>query len=212
MTRTAVVAGCTGLIGQFLLRRLAISPAYGRVIALSRREPEMAPRIEWLKSDFADLSGLPTAVGTVDDAYCCLGTTTALAGSAGLADVDLRMVVDFARAARTAGARRFMVVSALGASAMSPFLYSRLKARMEREVAKLGFEAVHVFRPSLLVGPRPQPRFWEDFFEKSVMPVVTPLLVGPMRPLRPVAGDAVAKAMVDAAQTPFKGRKIHHLG
>lgn len=212
MSRTAVIAGCTGLVGQFMLRRLSISPAYARVIALARREPEMAPRIEWLKTDFGDLSGLPGRVGQVDDAYCCLGTTTAKAGTTGLADVDCRMVVDFAKAARAAGAKRFMVVSALGASSLSPFLYSRLKARMEHEVSKLGFESVHIFRPSLLVGVRAEPRFWEDFFEKSVMPVLKPLLAGPLSPLRPVAGDAVARAMLEAAQSPFKGRKIHHLG
>lgn len=210
MARTAVLAGATGLVGRFLLRRLAIAPEYDRVYALARHEPEYEPRVQWLRTDFANLDAVCAPLAP-DDVYCCLGTTAAKAGPAGLEDVDYRMVVDLAKATRAAGAKQFIVVSALGASSLSPAHYSRVKARMESAVSRLGFEAVHIFRPSLLIGPRTEERFWEDLFEKSIMPVVTPLLIGPLKSLRPVAGDTVAAAMVAAALKPAKGRKIHHL-
>jgi len=210
MSRSAMLAGATGMVGQFLLRRLTMSPHYSRVIAIGRREPESGTRAEWLRTDYGNLAALGDKLA-VDDVYCCLGTTTAKSGYDGLEAIDYGMVLELARATRAQGAKRFMVISALGASTVSPSHYSRIKGRMEADVAKLGFEAVHFFRPSLLVGARTEKRFWEDFFLKSVMPVVNPLLVGPLKSLHPVGADAVARAMLEAAFKPLQGRHVHHL-
>ena len=60
----------------------------------------------------------------VDDVFCCLGTTRRAAGSAAaFRRVDLDYVVAFARLAKRAGARRFLLVSSLGASTRSRLLY-----------------------------------------------------------------------------------------
>jgi len=211
MHRTALVAGATGLVGDLLLRRLVLHPDYGAARALCRRQPDDDPRVEWVPTDFTNLDELGDRLA-VDDVYCCLGTTRQKAGGlAAFEAVDYGMVVDLARATRKAGANRFIVISALGASRFSPFFYLRVKARMEHEVSRLGFDAVHILRPSLLKGFRPEFRFWEDFWLNTVMPWASELMLGPLEPLQPIDGDVVARSMIELAIRGRSGVHVHHL-
>jgi uncharacterized protein YbjT (DUF2867 family) len=211
MTRIALVAGPTGLIGRSLLQRLLHDPAYTEVRALSRRALSLQhPRLRVHLTDYADLAALGDALA-VDDVFCCLGTTLADAGSrAAFEDVDLRMVVDLSRAARRAGAQQFLVVSAVGASRHSLAFYSRVKGRMEAAVSALGYPAVHILRPSLLLGERAQPRPAEDAAQR-LMPRISPLLRGPLARYRAVAGSDVAEAMQRLALRGSPGVHVHHL-
>jgi uncharacterized protein YbjT (DUF2867 family) len=211
MTRIALVAGPTGLIGSSLLQRLLHDPAYAEVRALSRRPlTERHARLRVLLTDYADLDALGDALA-VDDVFCCLGTTLSAAGSrAAFEDVDYRMVADLARAARRAGAHQFLVVSAVGASRHALAFYSRVKGRMEAAVSALDYAAVHILRPSLLLGERTQSRPAEEAAQK-LMPKISPLLRGPLARYRPVAGGEVAEAMQRLALRGSPGVHIHHL-
>jgi uncharacterized protein YbjT (DUF2867 family) len=76
---------------------------------------------------------------TAGDAFCARGTTMKAAGSrAAFRRVDFDYIVAFARAALAAGARRFMLVSAIGANARSTIFYLRVKGETEEAVAALG--------------------------------------------------------------------------
>lgn len=214
MKRRAVVAGATGLVGRHLLARLLRDPAYAEICILARRPLEQAdPRLMILISDFSNraaLSALAPALGA-DDVYCCLGTTLARAGSRpAFADVDERMVVDFAAAACTAGARQFIVVSAIGASERSLSFYSRVKGRMEKAVAALDFEAVHIMQPSLLLGARDEHRRGEALAQ-SFAPMLQSLARGPLRRYRPIGADEVAEAMLRVALRGQRGVHVHAL-
>lgn len=210
MARTAVVAGGTGLIGRLLVQDLLDSREYSRVIVLARRAlPQASPKLTTLVTAFDDLDRLVPKLGA-DDAYCCLGTTQGKAGRAGLERVDHGMVLDFARAVHAAGVRRFVVVSAIGASPHSPSFYSRVKARMERDVAAVGFEAVHIVRPSLLLGARAERRPAERLAQK-LSPLLSPLFVGRLRKYRPIAAADVAAALRQLALQGASGVHIHDL-
>lgn len=211
MSRTALVAGPTGLIGSLLLRRLLADPAYTEVRVLSRRPlREHDPKLQVIVSDYHDLQS-HIAQLAVDDVFCCLGTTRRKAGSrAAFEDVDLRMVVELAQTCRLAGARQFLVVSAVGASAQSLAFYSRVKGRMEAEVAALDFEAVHLLRPSLLLGAR-QERRPAEALGQIIAPLLVPLLSGPLARYRPVDADDVAAAMHQLALSERPGIQRHHL-
>ena len=63
-------------------------------------------------------------------------------------------MVNIARAARTAGATRLAVVSAIGADPTSRIFYNRVKGEMEVAVMQLGYESIVVAEPSLLLGDR----------------------------------------------------------
>ena len=101
--------------------------------------------------DFASLSALPK----VDECYIALGTTIKVAGSqAAFIALDLDAVVVVAIAAKTAGATKFGVVSAMGADAKSSVFYNRTKGEMELALASLGLKSLVIARPSLLDGDR----------------------------------------------------------
>ena len=211
MTRTALVAGGTGLTGSLLLRQLAADPDYVQVRAMGRRAPAYdAGKIRLLVTGFDKLEGLSPELA-VDDVFCCLGTTLKKAGSlAAFERVDYHMVVDLARAAHKAGARQFIVMSAAGTSATSPAPYSRVKARMEAAVSEIPFEAVHILRPSLILGSRAERRPAEHIAQ-IVAQLLSPLLVGPLRKYRAVQAADIASAMITVAKSGARGVHVHHL-
>ncbi len=211
MTRTALVAGATGLIGGILIRQLASRNDYSEVRVIGRRPPNYdAGTIRFVQSSFERLDDMAEVL-KVDDVYCCLGTTLRKAGSlAAFERVDYHMVVDLARAAHKAGAKRFIVVSAAGSSPNSPAPYSRVKARMEQAVSEVPFESVHLLRPSLILGDRTERRPAERVAQ-ILAPLLSPLMVGPLKKYRPIHAKDVASAMVSLATRGEPGVHVHHL-
>jgi uncharacterized protein YbjT (DUF2867 family) len=203
--RTALVAGATGLVGRELLAQLSADASQARIIALARRAPlTLPPRCESLVVDFdrLDTLDLPAA----DDAYCALGTTIKTAGSKErFRRVDFDYCLAFAKAARRAGVRRFCIVTSLGASASSGVYYSRVKGEIEAAVGAIGFEALHVFRPSLLAGDRAEWRLGERL-TLGILAPVTALI--PAR-YRPIHARVVARAMCVAAHNANTGITVH---
>ena len=211
MARIAVVAGATGLVGSLLLRQLAESHDYAEIRVLGRRPPaHEAGKVRFIATDFSDLQAHAAELA-VDDVFCCLGTTIRAAGSRPAFErVDYHMVVDLARIAQKAGARRFLVVSAVGASEHSAAFYSRVKGRMEKAVNQLPFEAVHIVRPSLLLGERKESRPGEKLGQR-VAPLLSPFMLGPLAKYRAVSADEVAAALLELARSPARGAQVHHL-
>ena len=211
MPRIALVAGATGLVGQLLVQRLLASGAYDRIKLLTRRALSIDDaRIENVISDYSDLGALGKKL-QADDVFCCLGTTLKKAGSrAAFERVDYQMVVDLARAAHAQGAKQFMVVSAAGTAEHSPSFYSRVKAHMERDVSTVGYDAVHIVRPALLIGAREESRPAEHI-SQMIMPLFNPLLIGGMKKYRSVRGEDVADALLQLARRETRGVHIHHL-
>lgn len=207
-SRTALIAGATGLVGRALLPLLLAGKRYRHVHVLLRRpvaDLETDRKLQVHQVDFAHLPPLPA----VDDVYITLGTTIKLAGSeAAFRRVDFDFVVDTARAARACGATRLGVVSALGADAKSRAFYNRVKGEMEGAVARLGFESVVIARPSLLLGDRAAlgqpPRQGEIWASR---------LLGPLRSLvpkgvRPIPARAVASALLAATLAAKPGVRV----
>ena len=144
-----LIAGATGLIGHALVQGWAGPGTLHLLVRRPFAPPVGACQVHVV--DFSHLPGLPRA----EEAWCCLGTTIAQAGSqAAFRAVDLDAVVSFAQAARAAGVSRFGVVSALGASPESRTFYNRVKGDMEAAVAAIGFDRLVIARPSLLAGDR----------------------------------------------------------
>ena len=209
--RTALLAGATGLVGGHLLRRLLADPRYRRVIAVSRKELGIEhPKLRPLITDFDAIEAAIAGLGeTVDDAFCALGTTINAAGSRdAFRRVDFGYVVAFARAARAAGARRLMFVSAIGAGTRSAIFYLRVKGETEEALAALGYPALHIFRPGLLLGDRAELRPREAL-GMVLAPFLNPLMLGPAKAYRSIPADTIAAAMITAARTGRTGRHIH---
>jgi len=206
--RIALVVGATGLIGGHCLRLLLDHPAYTRVVALVRRAlPAQPDRLEQRIVDFDRLEAM--APLQVTDAFCALGTTIRKAGSQeAFRKVDYGYAKAAAELAVKSGARRLALVSSVGADPGSSNDYLRVKGELERAVEALPIEAVHVLRPSFLLGERSERRTGEAVGIAAARAVKFALVCG-LRKYRPIEAETVAKAMVAAALHGEPGRHVH---
>jgi uncharacterized protein YbjT (DUF2867 family) len=203
--RIALVAGANGLVGGYLVQALVDAPDYSRVFALTRRpygreHPKLANRIVAFSRLGEQLKGL-----VAHDAFCCLGTTIAVAGSQeAFREVDVDTVLQFAQVARASGATRFVVVSSVRASLDSKNFYLRTKGEMEEAIASVGFASLDILQPGLLLGPRKESRPTEAL-GRLLAPLLNPFLTGPREALRAIPAETVARAMLGAARRGSRG-------
>lgn len=212
MAKSALLLGATGLIGSNLLRILLESPRYTNVTVITRKSLAINnPKLkQLLVSDFSTLTDkLYEHAYMVDDVFCCLGTTIKKARSRQrFLQVDFEYPVAAARQAHKFGARQFLVVSALGAYANSPFFYNRVKGSLEQALGEIGFSELHIFRPSLLLGTRQEFRLGEAT-AAFIAKVISPLLSGGLKKYRPIPASVVAMAMYQAARSEKGGLSIY---
>lgn len=202
---TVLLAGASGLVGGQVARGLAMP---GRRLLMPLRRPQArllaltgAEPLPWPLSE-----PLPR----IDLAISALGTTIASAGSRdAFRAVDLDAVLAVARAAQQAGARRFGLVSALGADPRSAVFYNRVKGEAEAALEGLGFEQLVIVQPSLLLGDREalgQRHRPGETIAQRLAPWLAPLT--PAR-FRPVTAEQVATGLLQALAS--RGPGLHRL-
>jgi uncharacterized protein YbjT (DUF2867 family) len=211
--RIVMVLGATGLVGGELLRQLLGSREVARVVAPGRRlvalppavPREHAAKLDARVVDFDRLERTAEAFNGVSQIFCALGTTIRQAGSQErFRRVDHDYPVEAARLGLRLGARHFLLVSAIGADAGSRVFYNRVKGEVERDIRSLGYRAVTIVRPSLLLGERGEFRLGEEVAK----------LVGRLAPRRwaPVHVRDVARVLVDAAERDESGVRVVESG
>jgi uncharacterized protein YbjT (DUF2867 family) len=153
--RDVWIVGATGLVGREAVLALLEAPSVARVLTVVRRPSGVThPKLSERVVDFETLSTALTGEHA-DVAICGLGSTIKQAGSQEqFRHIDFDYALSFAQAAKAAGARHFIVVTALGANASSRVFYNRVKGELESALTGLGFEALTIVRPSLLIGDR----------------------------------------------------------
>jgi uncharacterized protein YbjT (DUF2867 family) len=200
---SVALLGATGLVGRHTLDMLSADPHFTRVVVLARRKfaEAMAPRVEAHILDLDRLGERPDLLG-VDQVICALGTTIKAVGGSRerFRAVDHGIPLAAARLALQQGARHFLLVSAIGASARSRFFYNRVKGELEDALRTLGFRSVTIVRPSLLLGARTEFRPAEAVAKRLAWLV-------PGR-YRPVHARDVAAALVRAAKEDVPGLTI----
>ena len=204
--KTALVAGSTGLIGTALIKVLVQSQRYREVKAITRRDLSVTdPKLKPLVVDYRALEESRAEL-QADDVFCCLGTTMAKAKSKeNFREVDYSFPLALAHASRAVNAKQFLLVSALGADKDAKIFYNRVKGETEQAISRIGFECVHIFRPSLLLGPRTESRSAEDaakFFYR-IFGFIIPDKYKAIEAIR------VAGAMLHFAALEKKGTFIH---
>ncbi len=158
--KTALIAGATGLVGSFLLEELLEENYYQKVTILVRKPVDKYhPKLEQIVFDFDHPD---KDVVVADDVYCCLGTTIKKAGSKeAFRRVDFTYPLELAKMAHENGTNNFAVVTAIGSGEKSMFFYNKVKGELEKELKKIPFKGLYIFRPSMLLGPRKEYRFGE---------------------------------------------------
>ena len=202
--KTALVAGPSGLIGGQLLSLLLENSRYAKIIAISRKPLELThPKLENVVLDFAYIKQHSQAL-RCDDIFCCLGTTIKKTKEA-FRKLDFDYPVELARIGKEQGAEKYLLVSALGANKNSSLFYNQVKGEVEDAISKIEIPALHIFRPSLLVGPRAEQRGGEEA-AKWVYNIF-----GFAIPAKYMAIESikVARAMIFLSQEKVKGVLIH---
>ncbi|MEJ7647128.1 MAG: NAD(P)H-binding protein [Chryseolinea sp.] len=205
--KSALIAGATGLIGNQLLQMLLSSERYSKVTAIVRNKISDHPKLNQVSINLGD----PHAYGGLyaDDVFCCLGTTIAKAGSKEkFREVDFEYPLALARTMKAAGASQYLLVSALGAKKDSSIFYNQVKGEVEDSVINAGYQCVHIFRPSLLLGDRKEKRSGEE--AAKVFYKIFGFLI-PSK-YKSIESRAVANAMRHFASRDQKGTFIHESG
>lgn len=208
MSKTALIAGATGLVGGCLLRELLDSGLFKKVIVIGRNtvgytHPRLVERLV-----IYNKLGQSDSIFKVDAVFCCLGTTLREAGSREqFRLIDFEYCHRIASLARAQSVPEFHILSSLGADPESAFFYSRVKGEIEQAVRQLGFRRMFIYRLSLLLGRRAQGRPWEAL-ATVLAGAMSPFLIRGLRKYRPVRAEAVARAMLHKSSEDTDGEHI----
>lgn len=209
--KTAIVIGATGLIGKHLTKLLLDNPAYSTVKVFVRRSLNIAnPKFEENIVDFDEIEKWKDKISG-DELFSAMGTTIRKAKSTTTQyKVDVTYQYEFAKAASENGVESYFLISSAGANAKSKLFYLRIKGELDEQVQQLSFSKIRIFRPSLLLGERPEKRFGEKAAE-NILKVLVPIFPF-LKNQRPVEGDKVAKAMITSANNEDNERiRIYEL-
>jgi uncharacterized protein YbjT (DUF2867 family) len=203
--KTAIVIGATGLIGNLLVNKLLIDDRYKSVKVFSRRSTGINnQKLDEHIVDFDEIENWRHNI-TGDELYSAMGTTIRKAKSTSIQyKVDVTYQYEVAKAASENGVSSYFLVSSSGANAKSKLFYMRIKGELEEKVKQLSFNKIRIFRPSLLLGERPEKRFGEKAAE-NILKIVVPIFPF-LKNQRPIEGEKVARAMIVSANEDDKAR------
>ncbi len=196
----ALILGGTGLVGKQVIHFLLQDNLYSKVIAVGRRpigikHPKLIEKIidfDHIQKEVLDEN--------IDHVFLCLGTTMAKAGSkAEFYKIDYTYTIEGAKWSQRYGAKKAVLVSAIGASTQSWFYYSKVKGQVEEDLMSLNFDSTIIVRPSLLLGNRSEYRKGEVMAER-LSQYMGFIYSGPMSKYKPVKAVDVAKKMIETAK------------
>ncbi|SMG14304.1 NAD(P)H-binding protein [Sphingobacterium psychroaquaticum] len=190
----AVVLGATGATGKALIQALLADERFDTVIALTRR-PFFAPhaKLKEVIVDFTSPDIFNDAFQEADIAYSCMGTTLKDAGSKEAHwRVDYDYQLNFAAYCRNIGVSCFVLLSAIGSKATSPFFYSRMKGELDHMVRGLGFPKLRIVQPAAILRPE-STRAVEVFMGKASAAFSK---IGLFRDYAPISTTDLAKVLI----------------
>jgi uncharacterized protein YbjT (DUF2867 family) len=188
---TALILGGTGLVGHQLAQLLISDERFEKVEMLNRRELDYRTHVV----DFSNLEILPLNT-KVDILFIAFGTTIKKAGSqAKQIEIDVNIPTRVMQLAKEYGIEKCVLISSLGVSLKSPFFYSRMKAQLDENARKIGFEQLILIKPSMLDGNRKEKRIGEKL-SISIGNAIG--MTGLINKYKPVETINVAKCMIQS--------------
>ena len=197
--KTALVFGSSGLVGGHLLNQLIENDDYNKIKIFVRSEPEINdPKVEIIKTDFNNLENHKEDIKG-DDCFFCIGTTKQNSpDKSEYRRVELEVPKQVAQIAKSNLVNSFVFVSSGYADPKSSGDYLKFKGEVEEELKRLNFPKLGIMRPSFLLGDRKEKRVGEKI-GIFVFKLLSPLLLGPLKKMKPIHSATVAKAMISSA-------------
>ena len=209
----ATVIGGSGFVGRHAVRALARD---GWRVRAGVRRPDLAgflqpmgavgqiypvqANVRFPASIAASMDGADVAINLVGLLF--------KSGAQNFDKVHVEGARAVARAARAAGVKRLIHVSAIGADAVSKGNYGRTKAAGETAVLEEFPDAV-ILRPSIVFGP--EDAFFNRFANLARMSPLMPLVGGKSK-FQPVYVGDLAQAILAAANGAAKPATIYEIG
>ena len=214
--KTALVFGSSGLVGGHLVNQLILNSNYSKIKIFVRSKIEpINPKIEIIYTNFNDLEKYRNDIKG-EDCFFCIGTTRKNSPNKNEYErVELNIPRQIAQIAKSNSIKSFFFVSSGYADPKSSGDYLKFKGLVEQEIKNQNFDKIGIMRPSFLLGNRKEKRIGEKF-GIILFKLLTPILVGPLRKMRPIRAEIVAKAMVKLAneninQSIFESNEIAEL-
>ena len=192
------IYGGSGFIGRHVVRAIAKTGARMRVAV---RRPELAGHLQPL-GDVGQINAVQANVRFPDSLIAAADGADAVINLVGIlfptGKQTFKAVQDegarhVAEAARAAGAKALVHISAIGASPDAPSVYARTKAAGEAAVKDVYPGAV-ILRPSIVFGPEDD--FFNRFAKLARIAPALPLIGGGKTRFQPVFAGDVAKAVI----------------
>jgi uncharacterized protein YbjT (DUF2867 family) len=192
------VFGGSGFLGRYVVQALARTGCRVRVAV---RRPYGATYLQPLGSvgqivavqaNLRDAASVRRAVESVDGVVNLVGILQS-SGKQSFEAVQANGAGVVARAAKDAGARALVHVSALGADRSSPSAYARSKAEGE-DLVRSAFPDATVLRPSIIFGPEDE--FFNRFASLARFVPFLPLFGGGKTRFQPIYAGDVAQAVI----------------
>lgn len=198
-----MLVGATGVVGSQVLAAALQEARFAKVVAPTRRPLNTHTKLVNPVVNFSRLAE-DAPWWNVDAVICTLGTTIKAAGSrAAFAAVDRELPIRIARLARHAGATRFALNSALGASHSGNF-YLRTKYEAEAGIRAIAYPYFTIVRPSLIDAKR-EPSRPAEFAGIIIARILKPLIP---RRYRAVTPDCIAHALIEGVLAQAPGEHI----
>ena len=213
--RTLVtIYGGSGFLGRHLVRAIARTGARMRIAV---RRPELAGHLQPLggvgqimpvQANVRYPDSLITAAEDADSVVNLVGILFS-AGKQTFKTVQDEGAGNVAKAAKAAGAKAFVHVSAIGADPESDSIYARTKAAGEAAVKGVLPDAT-IVRPSVVFGPEDE--FFNRFAALARISPVLPLIGGGHTKFQPVFVGDVAQTIVAALEGRAAAKGAYELG
>ncbi len=218
-TGLVTLFGGSGFIGRYAARALVEA---GYRVRIAVRRPHLAGDVRlagppgWVDIVQANVRHRLSVDRAVEGADAVVNLVGILyeKGQQSFEAAQLNGARNVAEAAKAAGVKRFVQMSAIGADSESDSDYARTKAEAEKAVREIFADAV-VLRPSIVFGPE------DDFFNKfagmaahpvsNVAPFL-PAIGGGHTKLQPVYAGDVADAIAAAVGRPDAAGRTFELG
>ena len=199
--KTALVFGSSGLVGGHLLNQLIENDDYNKIKLFVRSEPEINdPKVEIIKTDFNNLE-IHNEDIKGDDCFFCIGTTKQNSPDKNeYRRVELDVPKQIAQIAKSNSVNSFIFVSSGYADPKSSGDYLKFKGEVEEELKRLNFPKLGIMRPSFLLGNRKEKRVGEKI-GIFVFKLLSPLFLGPLKKMKPIHSETVAKAMIKISRS-----------
>jgi len=199
----ALVLGATGATGRDLVDQLLRNGSFSEVHIFVRRKVEN--QHHKLNVHIVDFDAIEEWKHLVhgDVAFSCLGTTLKAAGSKEAQwKVDYDYQYEFAKVAKFAGVRCYLLVSSISANPNSGIFYLKMKGQLEEKVKKLDFESCFIFQP----GPLERPNTDRMAELMSIKVIKFFNKIGLFKSQKPVPTSVLAKSMISHALSSAPGQ------